>query len=277
LTERRVRFTKMSGAGNDFIVLGHDAAQDLAGELPPWTRKACRRGVSVGADGVLVVEPGGEQRVRVRFFNPDGGESFCGNGSRCAARYAYLRGFANESMILGTWIGEVPARVDGEVVRLYLAPPEDRGSCRIEEDDVRVEGRLVVAGVPHFVVSVEDVTEAPLAVWGPRIRHHRHFAPGGTNVDVIGWKPDGSLAIRTWERGVEGETLACGSGAIAAAAVVRNQVPASGVRVVPASGVSLFVAFEQRAGRASVVLQGDARLIFEATLDAEATSGFPAC
>lgn len=271
------RVTKMSGAGNDFIVLGPDEARHLGGELPAWARKACRRGLSIGADGVLVVEPGGEEKILVRFCNPDGKESFCGNGSRCAARYAYLHGFAGESMVLETMIGDVAAHVDGESVRLYLSLPEDRGPRWLERGDVRLEGRLLVAGVPHLVVFVEDVAEAPLALWGPWIRHDPQFAPDGTNVDLIGWRPDGSLAIRTWERGVEGETLACGSGAVAAATFVRGQGAASRTCVVPASGVPLFVAFEQRAGHEIVVLQGDARVIFEGTLGDDATSGFPAC
>jgi len=275
--KRVLRVTKMSGAGNDFVVLGPNEARQIAQELPAWTRRVCRRGLSIGGDGVLAVERSRNDRVRVRFYNPDGGESFCGNGSRCAARYAHLHGFAGESMVLETMIGDVPAEVDGGNVRLFLALPEDRGAVSLEKDGARLEGRFLVAGVPHLVVLVEDVAVAALEVWGPWIRRHPHFAPEGTNVDLIGWRSDGSLAIRTWERGVEGETLACGSGAVAAAAVVRGRAPSDRVRVVPASGVPLVVSFEQRSDREIVVLQGDARMVFEGTLTDEATSGFSTC
>ncbi len=272
-----LRVTKMSGAGNDFIVLGPEEARRLAGDLPEWARRVCRRGLSVGADGVLVVEPCGADRVRVVFVNPDGRESFCGNGSRCAARFAHLRGRAGGFMTLQTLIGDVPAEVDGEIVRLSLTFPEDRGSVRLEKGSARLEGRFLVAGVPHFVAVVDDVAVAPLEIWGPWIRRHPRFAPDGTNVNLISWRPDGTLAIRTWERGVEGETLACGTGAVAAAAVVRARASPEGVRVVPASGVPLVVAFRQRSDREIAVLEGDARLVFEGTLTEEATSGFSAC
>jgi diaminopimelate epimerase len=273
---RSWKLLKMSGAGNDFVVLGPEEGHALGHELPHWTRKICRRGLSVGADGVLVVEPVAPGRVLVKFLNPDGGEAFCGNGSRCAARYAFLRGFAGQSMVLLTHAGEVPARVAGDLVRLTLRSPEDRGRVQLEKDGEVLEGRLLHAGVPHLVAFVEKLASAPLASWGPWIRRHPRFDPEGTNVDFVEWRPDGDLGIRTWERGVEGETLACGSGALAAAALVR-QGQSARVRLVPASGVGLVVEFASSEQGPLVVLEGDARVVLDGFAPEEAVSGFPTC
>jgi len=236
----------------------------------------CRRGLSVGADGVLVVAPSGEGRVRVRFLNPDGGEAFCGNGSRCAARFACLRGWAGSGpFLLDTLVGEVEARVEGSTVRLVLPPPTDLGVAVLEIEGESIEGRSIDSGVPHFVVSVEDVSSAPLERWGPIVRSHRRFGAEGTNVDVVSVSED-SARVRTWERGVEGETLSCGTGAVAAAHAARIAGAGERVRVVPASGVALTVSLPgpPHAPR-SAVLEGDARVVFEGTLTPEGTEGFP--
>ncbi len=272
MIEDAVRVVKMSGAGNDFLVLGPDEARRLGPDLVAWVRRVCRRGLSVGADGVLIVEPAGTDRVRVKFHNPDGSVAFCGNGSRCAARFARLRGMAAASMVLETGAGEVAAEVTGERVRLRLAGPEDRGMLRLEHNGERVEGRRIEAGVPHFVILVASVREAPLERWGPAFRRHVRFGPGGTNVDVVERLADDALALRTWERGVEGETLACGSAAVAAAAAARLEGAGVHLRVIPKSGVTLDVSLPGPPGAAeAAVLSGDARLLFDGLVGAEAT------
>ncbi len=272
------RIVKMSGAGNDFVVVGAEVATRIGADLPAWTRQVCLRGLSVGADGVLVVTRVAEGRVRVVFLNPDGGEAFCGNGSRCAARYASLRGLAPQEMILETLAGEIPAHVRQEMVRLDLPFPEDRGPLDLVLGEARITGRCISAGAPHFVAFVESVESAPLADWGPRIRHHPAFGIQGTNVDLIGWRDDGSLSIRTWERGVEAETLACGSGAVAAAVVARGTGARGAVRVLPKSGVALRV---DPVGSGEppprLALLGDARWVFEAEVSEEAIRRAPSC
>ncbi len=265
-----VRVTKMSGAGNDFLVLGASAGAALGSRIVDWARRVCRRGISVGADGVLVVEPARDGRVAVRFLNPDGSAAFCGNGSRCAARYACLEGFASDRMVLRTDWGEVPASVDGDQVTLDLPPPLDLGprSVRLGSQDVR--GRLVQAGVPHFVVAVADVRGDALSRWGPALRADLLFAPAGVNVDLVAASGD-RLSIRTYERGVEGETLACGSGAVAAAFAHRLAGGSETVSIVPASGRTLVVTLpgSPTAPRAAI-LTGDARRIFDGVVTAEA-------
>jgi diaminopimelate epimerase len=156
------RLVKMSGAGNDFLVLDVEQSRRVEGQLAAWVRRVCRRGLSIGADGVLLVEPAGPDRVRVRFFNPDGSPAFCGNGSRCAARFARERGFAGPAMTLETEIGELSAEVLGERVRLTLPAPRDAGVRTVEWEGGRLVGRSIRAGVPHFVVWCESVVGAPL-------------------------------------------------------------------------------------------------------------------
>jgi diaminopimelate epimerase len=224
----------------------------------------------VGADGVLVVGSAGPDRVRVRFFNPDGSGAFCGNGSRCAARFAHERGMVGESFVLETRAGDVPAHVTGDRVRLRLPTPVDAGPAVLRFADERLEGRSIHAGTPHFVVFVDDPRTARLEHWGPLVRRHAYFAPEGVNLDLA--RCDGSLVeLRTWERGVERETLACGSGAVAAAAAARIMEATDRFTIVPASGIPLEVAFVE-ADR--VELAGDARIVFETRLGPEAVEGF---
>jgi diaminopimelate epimerase len=267
---------KMSGAGNDFLVVGPEQARKIEGATTEWVRRVCRRGLSVGADGVLFVEPRGNGRILVRFHNPDGSTAFCGNGSRCAARFARLQGYVGDAMVLETAAGEIRADIEGDRVRLVLAAPRDHGTKALEVCGERIEGRWVIAGVPHFVVRVPAVDVAPLSQWGPAIRRHPEFGEAGTNLDLLAATPAGPLALRTWERGVEAETLACGSGAIAAAFAARLGGAEEWIQILPAGGVMLEVGLPgERTRPDSSILIGDARVIFETELDAEAISGFP--
>lgn len=265
-----VPIAKMSGAGNDFVVLDAAAAASLGDRLVPWIRAVCRRGISIGADGVIVVEPAGTDRVRVVFRNPDGAEAFCGNGSRCAARFATLRGFAGTALVLETAWGEIPAVVRDATVRIDLPPPEDEGALTIPAPPP-IAGRRVRAGVPHFVLIVDDLSGHPVQSEGPRLRRHPLFGPEGTNVDWIAPAGGGTWGIRTWERGVEGETLSCGSGAVAAAYALRLSGSGDDLVLVPKSGIPLRVRFEGGGAiPASTLLEGDARLVFEGTASSEA-------
>lgn len=271
-----MRVVKMSGAGNDFLVLGPEESAALGTNLVDWTRRACRRRVSIGADGVLLVEPEGTDRVSVRFLNPDGSPAFCGNGSRCAARFAWLRGYAGSSMTLRTDVGEVCATVDGESVSLRLPAPRDGGVMTFDCGGDRLEGRSIDAGVPHVIAfATGPLADLPLDRWGPAVRHDERLGAAGANFDLVVTHEDARLALRTWERGVEGETLACGSGAIAAAFAWRLRGGPGSVEILPASGIPLRVELPgSPASPDAAILSGDARVIFEATVSAEATRGF---
>jgi diaminopimelate epimerase len=271
----RIAFSKMSGAGNDFVVLDAETWGALPGDRAAWVRAVCRRGLAVGADGVLAVGRVGDGRVSVAFFNPDGGEAFCGNGSRCAARYAAARGLAPASgMTLATSVGDVPAVVAEGVVRLTLPPPADRGPVRLETSRGQVRGRHVIAGVPHLVVPVTGLRAYPLRDVAPELRRHPALGPDGANVDFVEEDAAGRVHVRTFERGVEDETLSCGTGAVAAGLAARLAGAGETVRIVPASGVELTVILRGEPRNAtSAVLSGDARFVFEGRLDPEATPG----
>lgn len=267
-----IRIRKMSGAGNDFVALRSEDAAILGERLVPWVRAVCRRGLSVGADGALIVGRRDDGRVAVKFLNPDGSEAFCGNGTRCAARFAVLEGLAGRSMVLATCRGGVPAEVlDGDRVRLVIPEPRVLGDLEIRVEDQRVRGGHIDAGAPHFVVEVENAGAAPLGSWGPALRRASEFGPHGVNVDLMSWGADGVLDLRTWERGVEGETLSCGSGAIAAALAARRRDPArSAFEIRPLSRMPLTVRF---LATAEVEFEGDAREVLSGTVSAGALAG----
>jgi diaminopimelate epimerase len=266
---------KMSGAGNDFVVVDAPTWEAIPGDREAWVRAVCRRGVSVGADGVLVVGAGEAGRVKVTFFNPDGGEAFCGNGSRCAARYAVVKGIApGPAVVLATPVGDVPAELDGDTVTLTLPPPQDRGAVDLPDGSGTVRGRFVLAGVPHVVIPVVGLDAYPLVASARAWRRHQAFGPDGANVNVVEEDAAGRIRVRTFERGVEGETLACGTGAVAAAFAARIAGASDPVTIVPASGISLRVELPGDAQRPALArLSGDARFVFEGLLAREGLTG----
>ncbi|NIM00793.1 MAG: diaminopimelate epimerase [Acidobacteria bacterium] len=262
--------TGMSGAGNDFLVVGPADAARLGEDRASWARRVCRRGISFGCDGVVIVEACATDRVRVSFVNPDGSSAFCGNGSRCAARFAHLEGLAGRTMVLETAVGEVPAEILPDGVRLELSAPEDHGEIVIEGAGRAHRGRFVTAGIPHFVQFVDDPGTAPLEEWGPLLRRHAYFGSAGTNVNLASLDA-GRVRLRTWERGVEGETLCCGSGAVAAAFAARRHGAPQRVEVVPASGIPVFVELPgDMATPRAAILEGEARVLFRGEIDPEA-------
>jgi len=272
-----ISFSKMSGAGNDFIVLDAAAWDQVPGDRASWVRSVCRRGLSIGADGVLVVSPGGPERARVVFFNPDGGEAFCGNGTRCAARFALDRGFVRgPAMTLDTSVGEVAAAVTGATVELTLPPPEDRGAIALSVPAGTFTGRHVSAGVPHVVFQVHGLSGYPLDRVGPGLRRHERLGAEGANVDLVEDDAEGRVHVRTFERGVEGETLACGTGAVAVALAARIAGAGPRIVVVPRSGIPLTVSLDGEPGRPSCArLTGDARFVMYGVVHPEAVPDAP--
>ena len=265
-----IHATGMSGAGNDFLVVGPGEAEKCGNDRAAWARRVCTHGLSLGCDGVLFVDVRGPNRIGVSFVNPDGSSAFCGNGSRCAARYAHLEGLADRQMQLDTEAGPIPAEVRDDSVRLELPAPIDHGEREIECDGRTHRGRFVTAGIPHFIVFVEDPGSAPLEIWGPQLRRHTAFGAPGTNVNLAA--VDGArVQLRTWERGVERETLCCGSGAVAAAHAARLRGAPERLVILPASGVAVRV--ELRGvpeAPEKAILEGEARVLFRGQIDPEA-------
>lgn len=265
-----LEFLKLSGAGNDFIVF-----DNRKGVVPEVGRRElfidwCRRGMSIGADGLLLVEDadaGSGADFRMRYYNADGGEAeTCGNGSRCIAQFAYLKGIAPRQMTFQTLAGDYRAEVleNGEV-RVEMSDAVDLRED-VEIDDPVLRGRVdfLNTGVPHVVVTVEDLEGAPVVPAGRMLRYHEAFAPAGTNANFVKVTGAQSLQVRTYERGVEDETLACGTGCIASSiqCVRRGRVTAP-VRVTTAGGEVLTIDFRLTDdGAAGVSLQGSARVVF---------------
>lgn len=217
-----VRFTKLTGAGNDFVaaVPGPELDRDGARSA----RALCSRRTGVGVDGLILVYPETPDAVRVRFFNPDGSEfSTCGNGTRCAARFAAERGLvAAGPFTITTSAGPIVAEVGPDDVSLEYALPLSRsGPVAVAGPWGDADGWLMHFGVPHFVVLLDDLPTGPLEpVCGP-IRHDPRLGPEGANVNLLSMTHPERGRIRTFERGVEAETLACGSGSMAAVLAAR--------------------------------------------------------
>ena len=271
------RFVKMAGGGNDFLVFESDGRLVLEDDRR-LLALACRRGLSVGADGALFVSPGELGRVRLVYYNADGSlASFCANGTRCAARYAFTRQLAiagaGEDLTLETGWGEIAAHVRGRQVTLDLPDvPAPGEPVEIVSAGLPEKAYPISVGVPHLVVFVErGLSTLPVESLGPALRRHPKL-PEGANVNFVEVTNEHSLAVRTFERGVEAETLACGSGVVASAIVAANiQRAAPPIACRTRSGVAFTVRFETE-GRlfTRVTLAGDAREIYSGELTEEA-------
>jgi diaminopimelate epimerase len=216
----RIGFHKMSGAGNDFVVLDGNplGAPDA---LPALAAFLCSRRESIGADGILVVERGEGADARVLYYNADGSRAgMCGNGARCAARRARELSLGGDEMVLDFWGTRLPVVVGPDTVRVGLGAPRDvRLHLPLTIEDRELTVHFVNTGVPHAVLEVASADRAPLETLGPVLRRHPAFGAEGANVDFVEIPAQGPLLLRTFERGVEGETLACGTGAAATALV----------------------------------------------------------
>lgn len=268
------RFVKMAGGGNDFLLFEADGRK-LSEEDRRRLSLLCRRGLSVGADGALFLSGGDGNRIRLDYFNADGGlASFCANGTRCAARYAVRRGMVSgNDPVLETGWGNVPARVDGENVTLRLPDfPAPGEPIAITGEGLPASAIPVQVGVPHLVVFVAgDLDSLPIQRFAPALRRHPAM-PEGANVNFVEVTGPDSIRVRTHERGVEGETLACGSGVVASAvAAVKRGLVFPPVLCGTRSGTAFTVVFDERNGTiVDAMLSGDAREIYSAELTEEA-------
>jgi diaminopimelate epimerase len=274
-----VRFAKLHGAGNDFLLFDgrHDAG--LADLIAPLVPRLCHRRLGIGADGVLVVEESGAGIVRLRYWNGDGSNAaFCANGTRCAARFVAER-WGWRTALIRTGHGEVVAEVAGDRVTLQLPAPETVQAWRtLSLAGGEVRCRYLEVGVPHLVVPVDwhDFWQHPLAPLAPALRHHPELPPGGANVTFLHHSPAGQLQARSFERGVEGETLSCGSGVVAAGLVaLEKRWCASPASILTASGRTLEVSAEGAPPACPTRLVGPAEWICEGEISPELLSSVP--
>ena len=262
-----LKFTKMNGAGNDFVVV--DNRDNSIRLSKTQIERICNRNSGIGADGFLAVEPAQDGAdYRMRYYNADGGEAeMCGNGARCFGRYANrLQGGGAEKISFETIAGVIEATFHGDDVQIQLSEPYDLElDAEIELGGQATRVHSVNTGVPHAVVIVEDIAAVDIVAQGAAVRHHDRFAPAGTNANFMMALGPESIAIRTYERGVEDETLACGTGMVANA-IIHNQLTNAQppIRVRVAGGDDLLVDFEREGDQyRNVTLTGPADIVFE--------------
>jgi diaminopimelate epimerase len=269
-----INFTKMSGTGNDFILIDHRTPFLSREEMPGFAKAVCERRVSVGADGLILIEKSESADFRWQFLNGDGSwAEMCGNGARCAARFAHSQGIAPARMRFETVAGLIEAEVTGSSVKLKMTPPNTlRLAEKIEVNGAEQLVHSLNTGVPHAVLFMEDIQQAPVLDWGRTLRFHQHFQPAGTNVNFVQPQTGKGLIVRTYERGVEGETLACGTGAVASAIIagLLGQVQPP-VTVTTSGGEQLIIHYTLAGQEISeVYLEGPAHFIYEGQLHEEA-------
>jgi diaminopimelate epimerase len=269
-----IKFSKMSGSGNDFIVIDNRSGDMDGINLEQFIIAVCRRKLSVGADGLILIEPSEKADFRWRFFNSDGSRAeMCGNGARCAARFAYVNGIAGPTLSFETDAGIVSGQVGKERAKVKMPDPTDlRMDYAIELATGPISVSSINTGVPHVVIMEDAVDSVDVFRLGRIIRNHEAYAPRGTNVNFICRQAPGELAVRTYERGVENETLACGTGSIASALVASIQLNwASPINILTRGGETLTIHFTESDGVfQDVYLEGDARIIYTAQLGEEA-------
>ncbi|HIC97653.1 MAG TPA: diaminopimelate epimerase [Aquificaceae bacterium] len=274
-----MEFVKLQGTGNDFVVMDNrdgrvdELIKSIGMSVEEFVSKVCEAHRGVGADGLILIEKAleGGNDFRWRFFNSDGSQAeMCGNGSRCAVRFCYELGIVDEEVRFETKVGVIKAWVleGGRRVKVRLTPPTDPVPEVVSVEGKEFYGMFINTGVPHFVVPVEDIEDIDVIKLGRAIRFHEKFQPKGTNVNFI--KVHRScIRVRTYERGVESETLACGTGATASAIVayVKGLVKNVSVDVLTKSGELLRIDFDENLKE--VFLEGPVKKVFEGNLSLE--------
>jgi len=269
-----IEFWKMNGSGNDFIVIDNRDGKVPENDMKALVRGACRRRESVGADGMIFIVGSKKYDFAWRFFNADGGEAeMCGNGSRCAARFASLNGIAGASMTFETLAGPVSAEVKGRIVKVLMPVPSGlRKDIDLTLKTGRISADFINTGVPHAVVYVQYLEQHPVFEQGREIRYHSAFAPAGTNANFIRVLNPNYIEVRTYERGVEDETLACGTGSIASALTANARgIAQSPVTVKTRGGEELKIYFEKNGDSFTRVwLEGGTAIACKGRLNEEA-------
>ena len=271
---KKINFYKMSGSGNDFIIIDNRDNVVEEKNLTEFITSVCQRKMSVGADGLILIENAENIDFKWHFFNSDGSRAeMCGNGARCAARFAYINKIAGPEMSFETYAGIVSAKVKNGLVKVKMTDANDlKIDFTIDPEDGPVTVSSVNTGVPHVTIPVDSIDDIEVVKLGREIRYHEKFAPNGTNVNFYCPVKENKIAIRTYERGVEDETLACGTGAVACAMVYAYKAKMkSPISVRTKSGGWLLIYFEEKEGAFyNIYLEGDARIIYKGEMSEDA-------
>lgn len=259
-----VDFVKYSATGNDFILIDNRRLE-IATTDAAFFRRICERRKSVGADGVLLIEDSRNCDFKLRYINADGSEAECGNGARAAAHYACNHEIAGRTMRFEFGQHIYEATVNGDMVRVQMPRPFDyREHTGVVEEPFLREGGFINTGVPHLVVFCEQLEKVDVTTIGRKYRNHTYFKPEATNVDFVHIESQDVLRVRTYERGVEAETLSCGTGCVAAAVIAHLKKETALPVTIHTSGGVLTV--EKTAPGDSYFLAGAVHAVYRATL-----------
>jgi diaminopimelate epimerase len=270
----KIPFSKMTGCGNDFIIIDNRRKILDADRLGDFVRKVCAPKLSVGADGLVLVEPSTKVNFKWRFFNSDGSVAeMCGNAARCVARFAVLKRIAPPQMAFETLAGIIEAEVRGRQMKVLMVPPVGlKLNIDVPIDGQSRQMHFINTGVPHAIQFVDQAASVAVKDLGKKIRFHAQFQPAGTNANFVQVVDRKHIKVRTYERGVEDETLACGTGAVASALIAAKEgFIDSPVEAQTSGGEILKIYFEAKGdGFDRVFLEGDARVVYEGELWEEA-------
>ena len=261
-----IHFTKMHGAGNDFIVIDNRTYQLNDAVAAQFAKQVCHRRFGIGADGILLLDSGRHADFQMRYYNSDGSRSFCANGARCLARFAYHRGMVGKAMIFEADDGRHEAVIVGRAVRLHMTDPAMVDLNRTISAYPRAETvHSINTGTQHAVLHSDDVIQEDVVHHGRVLRQHSLFQPLGTNVNFVQTMDTSRIAVRTYEKGVEAETLSCGTGAVAAVAVMTllDEIEPP-VMVHTRSGETFSVNFTRNGSVIrGVTLEGSAHIVYD--------------
>jgi len=261
----------MVASGNDFVII--DNRDGIINVTSEWMRKVCQRKLGIGADGVLIVECSKVANFKMRIFNSDASEAeMCGNGGRCIAKFAQEKGIVGSEMKFETLAGIIEAQVINHRVKIKLTEPINlllNKKVQLQHREILVQ--CLNTGVPHTVIITKEIENVDVVELGRQIRWHQDFVPAGTNVDFIQPLDNQTIKIRTYERGVEEETLACGTGSAAAACLASilglTRPP---VKMITKSGEILDIDFNMKETNiTNLYLTGDVEVVYEGVITQE--------
>jgi diaminopimelate epimerase len=266
-----LKFWKLEGTGNDFIAFNTFRQRIPLARRPAMARALCDRRRAIGADGLIFLDPSKNYHFKMRYYNRDGSEAgMCGNGARSAALLAHHLGLGPRTITFETPAGLYRAKIKQSFVSLTMAP------IKVIELNISVRSSVfngvvhfVDVGVPHIVIITDDIEDLDVVTIGRTLRHHKRFQPHGTNVNFITVRDKHTISIRTYERGVEDETLACGTGSVSSAVVTSlNHMTASPLAVHTRGGDILTVRFAMKNDTLEKLeLEGKARIVYRGEVD----------
>ncbi|MEA5000824.1 MAG: diaminopimelate epimerase [Endomicrobiaceae bacterium] len=271
MSQNNIQFYKLTAAGNDFVMIDNRESIIPEEKHSSLAAKLCDRRYSIGGDGLILLEKSNKADFRMRYYNSDGSHaSMCGNGGRSIAKFAYELGAVKKNMKFETDAGLITAEIKSDtVVNLALYNPKDlKLNISIQAEDKQFEVSCLNTGVPHAVIFVDDVEKTDVVKYGRIIRFHKEFSPSGTNVNFVQLTDNNTILVRTYERGVEDETLACGTGVTASSiiSVIKKKV-VSPVHIITRGKDNLFVSCSADESKISdVYLEGPAVVAFTGTV-----------